>query len=286
MRVINNNLISNYFSYLILVFPISLILGQAFVEIFSGLLIIFFFSSVDYNFYKKNKFYINLFLIFYLYLIIRSLFFSQEFEKIRSIIFYFRYLFFCCALVLFLNKINFSKKLNIKYIFYIFLLLILDSIFQYYNGKNILNIPLYNEFRASSFFGKELILGSFLFRMLPFILIVCVLCKLDLKKNLVKLSIFFSLYIFAVLISGERTSFFLLLLIIFLLILLINDFRKVLFYGLIFFLFINLILSFSNKNPLDRMFKYTVSQIVSKKVSSNVNEALNIIVNEKVDNLE
>lgn len=278
MRVINNNLISNYFSYIILVFPISLILGATFVEIFSGLLIILFFSSVDNNFYKKNKFYINFFLIFYSYLIIRSLFFSQEFEKIRSIIFYFRYLFFCCALVFFLNKINFRKNLNIKYIFYIFLLLILDSIFQYYNGKNILNIPLYDEFRASSLFGKELILGSFLFRMLPFILIVCVLCKLDLKKNLVKLSIFFSLYIFAVLISGERTSFFLLLLIIFLLILLINDFRKVLFYGLIFFLFINLIFSFSNKNPLDRMFKHTFSQIVSKKVSSNVNQ--------KEDNLE
>jgi O-antigen ligase len=110
--------------------------------------------------------------------------------------------------------------------------------------------------------------------MLPFILIICILNKLDLEKNTYKLSIFFSLYFFATLISGERTSFFLLLLTIFLLIVLIKDFRKILLYGLIFFLFINLIFSFSNKNPFDRMFKYTFSQIVLKKVPLKENEKL------------
>jgi O-antigen ligase len=273
-RLLKNNTISNYLAYLAITFPISLILGPTFIEFFSGLLIIFFLINVDKNFYNKNKFYINIFLIFFFYLVIRVLLFSNEFEKIRSILFYFRFLLFCCAIVFFLNLIVFSKKFNVGYIFFLFLLLVLDSIFQYYNGRNILNIPLYNEFRASSFFGKELILGSFLFRMLPFILIICILNKLDLEKNTYKLSIFFSLYFFAILISGERTSFFLLLLTIFLLIVLIKDFRKILLYGLIFFLFINLIFSFSNKNPFDRMFKYTFSQIVLKKVPLKENEKL------------
>jgi hypothetical protein len=192
MRVAKNNVISNYLEYLILIFPISLTLGPTFIEIFSGLLIIFFFIKVDKGFNQKNKFYINLFLIFYSYLVVRSLFFSNEFDKIRSILFYFRFLFFCCAVIYCLNKINFTKKFNVKYIFFIFLLLILDSILQYYYGRNILNIPLHNTSRASSFFGKELILGSFLFRMLPFILIICILFKLDLKKNILKLSICFS----------------------------------------------------------------------------------------------
>ncbi len=269
MRVVKNNPISNYLAYLILIFPISLILGPTFIEIFSTLLIIFFFSKVDKGFYQKNKFYINLFLIFYLYLLVRTLFFSHEFEKIRSILFYFRFLFFCCAIIYCLNKINFTKKFNVKYIFFIFLLLILDSILQYYNGRNILNIPLHDTFRASSFFGKELILGSFLFRLFPFILIICILFKLNLKKNIFLLSIFFSLFFFAVLISGERTSFFLLLVTIFLLIILIKDFRKILLFSLIFFLFINLIFSFSNKNPYDRILKYTFSQMNLQKVELN-----------------
>jgi hypothetical protein len=284
MRVVKNNPISNYLAYLILIFPISLILGPTFIEIFSGLLIIFFFTKVDKSFYQKNKFYINFFLIFYLYLVVRTLFFSHEFEKIRSILFYFRFLFFCCAIIYCLNKINFTKKFNVKCIFFIFLLLILDSILQYYNGRNILNIPLHDTFRASSFFGKELILGSFLFRMFPFILIICILFKLDLKKNTFQLSIFFSLFFFAVLISGERTSFFLLLLTIFLLIILIKDFRKILLFSLIFFLFINLIFSFSNKNPYDRMLKYTFSQMNLQKVDLKVNENLrNLELNKKIN---
>ena len=284
MRVVKNNAISNYLAYLILIFPISLILGPTFIEIFSGLIIIFFIIKLDKGFYQKNKFYINFFLIFYSYLVVRTLFFSHEFEKIRSILFYFRFLFFCCAIIYCLNKINFTKNFKVKYIFFIFLLLILDSILQYYHGRNILNIPLHDTFRASSFFGKELILGSFLFRMLPFILIICILFKLDLKKNIFKLSIFFSLFFFAILISGERTSFFLLLLTIFLIIILIKDFRKILLFSLIFFLFINLIFSFSNKNPYDRMLKYTFSQMNLQKVDLKVNENLsNLELNKKIN---
>jgi hypothetical protein len=286
MRVEKNNVISNYLEYLILIFPISLILGPTFIEIFSGLLIIFFFAKVDKGFYQKNKFYINFFLIFYLYLVVRTLFFSYEFEKIRSILFYFRFLFFCSAIIYFLNKINFTKKFNVKYIFIIFLLLIFDSILQYYYGRNILNITLHDTFRASSFFGKELILGSFLFRMFPFILIICILFKLDLKSNIFKLSIFFSLYFFAVLISGERTSFFLLFLTIFLLIILIKDFRAILLCSLIFFLFINLIFIFSKKNPYDRMFKYTFSQMISQKVDSKVDSKLDSKLKQNFSNLE
>lgn len=284
---IKNNLNSRYLSYLALIFPISLILGPTFIEIFSGLLIIFFFIKADKSFYKINKFYIIFFLVFYLYLILRSFFYTYEFEKIRSILFYFRFIFFSCGLIYCLNKINFNTKYNIKYFFLIFLILILDSIFQYYFGRNIFNVPLYNEFRASSFFGKELILGSFLFRMLPFILILCTLLKLDLKKNFFRLSIFFSLYFYAVLISGERTSVFLLLLMIILLIILIKDLRKILIYSFIFFLIINLIFSLSNKNPFDRIYKYTSSQIVLQKADNNPdNLNINNLDNLNIKNLD
>ena len=282
-----NNILDGIVVFFIILMPFIFILGPAFFEIFCFFLVITFLFKAKSSFYKTNKKYIYLFLVFFLFLLLRSLVFSLEFEKIRSVVFYFRFLFYVLALIYFINQINNKHKYFIKIIFFGFLLLILDSIIQYYYGKNIFNTPLYDQYRASSFFGKELILGSFLFRMLPFILILCILCKLDLKKNFIKLSIFFSLYFFAVLISGERTSFFLLLLTIFLLIVLLKDFRKILLYSLIFFLFINLIFSFSNKNPFDRMFKYTFNQIVSKQAPLKVNEkSSNLDLNEKSSNLE
>ena len=77
------------------------------------------------------------------------------------------------------------------------------------------------------------------------------------------------------LLSGERTSFFLLLITICLLIILIKNLRKALLYGLLFFVFLNLIFSFSIKNPFDRMFKYTFSQVVSQKNTKLSNLELN-----------
>lgn len=269
------NIYYNIPVYLILLFPFFFIMGATFVEIASFVIIIFFFRSANKEFYKKNIFYINIFLFFYLYLIFRSFFFTFDFDKIKSIIFYFRYLFFTCAMVFFIGRIDSKKKYFIDYIFLIFLTLILDSIFQYYYGKNIFNISLNDPFRPSSFFGKELVLGSFLFRFLPFIFMCLFLLKLNLKNNILKLSIFFSLYFFTILIAGERTAFFSLSLMIFLFLILIKDLRKILFYSLLIFLILSFVASFHSKNPYERMFGETFNQIYKKvKINDNNKEAI------------
>jgi O-antigen ligase len=269
------NIYYNIPVYLILLFPLFFILGPTFVEITSFIIIIFFFKSANKKFYKNNIFYINVFLCFYLYLIFRSFFFSFDFEKIKSIVFYFRYLFFTCAIVFFISRIDSKKSYFVNFIFIIFLILILDSIFQYYYGKNILNIPLNNPHRPSSFFGNELILGSFLFRFLPFICMCLFLLKFNLKNNILKLSIFFSLYFFTILIAGERTAFFSLSLMIFLLLILIKDLRKILFYSLLIFLILSFVASFHSKNPYERMFGETFNQIYKKvKINDNNKEAI------------
>jgi O-antigen ligase len=267
------NLHNNIPIYLILIFPLFFILGAAVVEIVSFIIIIFFLKSSTKEFYNKNIFYINIFLLFYLYLIIRSFFFSFDFDKIKSIIFYFRYLFFTCAFVFFVGKIDSKKNYFINYIFLIFLTLILDSIFQYYYGKNIFNIPINDPFRPSSFFGEELVLGSFMLRFLPFILMLLFLLKFNLKNNFFKLSIFFSLYFFTILISGERTAFFLLNLMIFLLLILIKDLRKILLCSLLIFLSLSFIASFYSKNPYQRLIGQTFNQIY-KKVNINHNKLI------------
>ena len=272
------NLYNNIPAYLILIFPLFFILGVTFVEIVSLIVIFFFFRFANKKFYKKNFFYINIFLLFYLYLITRSFFFSFYFEKIKSIIFYFRYLFFTCAFVFFIGRIDSKKNYFINYIFLIFLALILDSIFQYYYGKNIFNIPLNDPFRPSSFFGDELVLGSFLLRFLPYILMLLFLLKFNLKNNFLKLSFFFSLYFFTILISGERTAFFLLNLMIFLLLILIKDLRKILFCSLIIFLTLSFIVSFHSKNPYQKMFVQTFNQMYEKV---NLSDSKLIIENKK-----
>tara|TARA_B110000503_G_scaffold96428_1_gene145014 strand:+ start:258 stop:1538 length:1281 start_codon:yes stop_codon:yes gene_type:complete len=255
--------------------PFLFILGPTFVEIFSFFLVTLFLFEAKSSFYKNDKKYIYLFLVFYFYILLRSLFFSLEFEKIRSVVFYFRFLFYVLALIYFINQINNKHKYLVKIIFTGFLLLILDSIIQYYYGKNIFNIPLYDQSRASSFFGKELVLGSFLFRFLPFIFIILLLHKFNFHKNKLNLSFFLGLYFFTVLISGERTSFFLLFLTIFLLLVLIKKLRKILLYSLSFFLLLILITSYFHKSPFDRMFISTWNQIFEPKNNISITEPKN-----------
>ena len=48
-----------------------------------------------------------------------------------------------------------------------FISLIIDGYVQYIFGRNLLGYELYNEYRVSSFFGSELILGSYLARFFP-----------------------------------------------------------------------------------------------------------------------
>ena len=65
-----------------------------------------------------------------------------------------------------------EKNINLlKYLFISILIcyssLIIDGYIQYFFGKNLFGIELYKDYRVSSFFGSELILGSYLARFFP-----------------------------------------------------------------------------------------------------------------------
>jgi len=260
MKIYKNSF--NYLDYFFfLLFPFSFVIGVGAVEVFSFLLIIYLFKKADKFFYKKYYIFIYIFLIFYSYFLFRSLIFSLDFEKIKSILFYFRFALFTLGFIFFLEKFRFDNKLILKVIYFSFLILIADAIFQYFYGQNIIGLKLYHIERASGFFGKELILGSFLFRFLPFLFLILILFKLNIKKNLIYLSIFFGLYYFAIFISGERTSFALLIMAIVLLFFLFKDFRKVIALSLILFSFLILVTYFFKKEGVERMFITTMQQI-------------------------
>ena len=122
-----------------------------------------------------------------------------------------------------LNILN--KNLNILII--IVSILFLDSSIQYIFGKNILGFPIvdFGNYRISSFFGSELILGGYIARILPIILSLIFLSRdLKNKKNVdIKLSIICFLSISIAIYSGERIAVFHTVLISFFTIFFLND---------------------------------------------------------------
>ena len=82
----------------------------------------------------------------------------------------------------------------------------LDSCIQFYFGKNIIGY-VYNKPRLSSFFGDELILGSFFFKLLPIFIFINYILQIKKFKFLNELFLFF--IIIMIIFSGDRAAAFL-----------------------------------------------------------------------------
>jgi O-antigen ligase len=240
-------------------------LGRVSAEVGVFFIIILFlydiFKNKNYIFFKN--FYFYYFLLFYLYFLIRTLFYSSEFDDFRTILFYIRFGLFFIALNYFLSRVSFNKNHLFIFLFF-FIFLILDSTIQYYYGTNIIGIEAHNG-RATSFFGKSLRLGSYLLRFFPFILIIILIYDVNLKKNKFYLSLFFAFYAHTIFLTGERTSFFLLALMFLLIFFLLNKFRAILIFSFVFFIMIVLFSNlFSEKKSYDRVVNTTINQIIEK----------------------
>jgi O-antigen ligase len=265
MKLIRNKDINNFPYFLILFFPIFPLLGRVSAEVGVFFIIILFlydiFKNKNYIFFKN--FYFYYFLLFYLYFLIRTLFYSSEFDDFRTILFYIRFGLFFIALNYFLNRVSFNKNHLFIFLFF-FIFLILDSTIQYYYGTNVIGIEAHNG-RATSFFGKSLRLGSYLLRFFPFILIIILIYDVNLKKNKFYLSLFFAFYAHTIFLTGERTSFFLLALMFLLIFFLLNKFRAILIFSFVFFIMIVLFSNlFSDKKSYDRVVNTTINQIIEK----------------------
>lgn len=213
-------------------------------------------SSLIFLFYviKSNKYYfflnipIVLFLTFCFYCILVSIFVSDDILlSFESSLFYFRFGVFAC-LIWFLIE----KQKNILNYFYFFLIisfsvLVLDGYFQYFTGSNVVGLPKYGA-RVSSFFGDELIMGSYLSRLFP-LLFALFLIKKKNKSELYFIGLLFILIDVLIFISGERTAFFYLNLSTIFIIILIKKYQK---FRLITFLIAFIIIGFlvSNNNSV------------------------------------
>jgi len=251
----------NYFIvFIIPVFPILLISGPFLSDLFCiilGLLFVLRLTQLKKfsEFLYDYKYYIYFFLSYTVYLNLNSLFsFNPSISLISSITF-FRIFLFIFALGFFLfyyNKIY--KSFYIIFLISIFLLF-LDSSIQYFFDLNIFSNKEIHQNRISSFFGEELIMGSYTSRILPIALACSFLTEVKNKNfwNIVMLTISG----FLVMFSGERLAgFYYIGICAIYFVLIKKNFLKFL---IIIFCSILIIISFKS-SVVDRFYKNTISQ--------------------------
>ena len=157
-------------STLTIIIPFLLLTGPFLPDFAVSLCAIFFlYNSLKYPKiyvkYYKNKFFIY-FIIFWLIMIVSSLFSLNILFSLKTSFFYIRFILFSLS-TWFLLK-NYPRFPTLFYYSLIFSIsiLILDSFLQFFTNKNIFGWPIIGT-RLSSFFKDELILGSYLSRLLP-----------------------------------------------------------------------------------------------------------------------
>jgi len=267
-----NSELKNKFFLPLFFLPLTYVIGIAVVEVF----LLFYLFYLFFNGYEKNlvnkKILIILFL-FSTYVAVNA-FFQIPTNLKYSSIFHIRYVFLSIAVFFFFEKysnIKFNKNLILSVFFIVILILLFDSFFQFFFGENIFGQKLF-AYRVSSFFGDDLILGSYLIRLLPIILWYLFYFRIDINSNKFYFTSFFSAYFIVIYLSGERTSFVLLLAIIFLSMIFISELRQILIRSMIIMsLFVILLaaLNFGKTDITHRMFNKTYKQIIEQ---NNVQE--------------
>lgn len=225
------------------------------VSLSSLVFLIYLFKKKNFNYFNKKV--VITFFVFCLYCILVSIFFAKNrILSFESSLFYFRIGIFACLIWYLIEQ---DKKI-LKYFYYAlaicFSVLVVDGYFQFFLGFNIIGLPMYSE-RISSFFGSELIMGSYLSRLFP------LLFSLFLIKKKGNLEVYFITGLFIlvdilIFISGERSSFAFLNLSTLFIIILIKKYQKLRLYTFIFSLIIITTLSYYNDKISNRMINSTL----------------------------
>lgn len=254
------NSISSFSQIIIISFPFLLISGSLLPDTACVLIGIFYLIfAIKNKSLAECKNYIIYFLIFiFIYINLNSFFSFNPKISFGTSLPFFRIILFIVGLSYFLNK---HKNLKI-YFFYSscvsICLLLIDSLVQYFYGINLIGLKLLDETRVSSFFGKELIMGSFVARILPLVLALSYFIDSIHIKNIRTAILFFSGFL--VLLSGERTSFLLYLFSLILFLFLNYNKKKIFIFLSIFLLFFLILFSFNSK-PVNRIFYHTFNQL-------------------------
>ena len=266
MRIINLLNVKIFISSII---PF-LILGPFFPDLIVSLsaLIFLFYAIRNKKFYYFNNKPLIIFFIYCIYCILVSIFLAKDIlPSLKPSLFYFRIGVFACLIWYLIEQ---DKKI-LNYFYYAlvicFSVLVVDCYIQFFLEFNIIGLPAIRD-RISSFFGTELIMGSYLSRLFPLLFALFVIKK----SKIFEVYFIGGLFILIdglIYISGERASFVFLNLSTLFIIILVKKYQKFRFYSFICGLILITVLSYSYDKISNRMIYSTLESFGVPKVKES-----------------
>ena len=191
---------ANIVSYLICLLPISLIAGSLIGNTVVLLIcLIFLFDIIQqkkiYLLQDKNFYFL---LIINLYIVLNSIFISQNQESIIKAVGFIRFIILALALSYYFD---FYKERILKFWSFVFLIVSIDILIEFSFGKNILGFSSAYYGRIASFTGDELKIGGYYFGFI----LICL--SFFYNKNQKIFLILALTFLLISLIIGERSNF-------------------------------------------------------------------------------
>jgi len=247
-------------SYLLYLLPIALVTGPFLADLFLTLIglsfLIILLKEKCWNFF--NHFIIKILIIFYIYILIRSLLSSNPMLSLEGSLFYIRYIFFSLGVAyIVLHNKNFFNYFG-NFLFLTIALVTIDAIIQYWFGFNMLLYERPGE-QLTGFFVDEKILGSYLARLMPLCFAFIIIKN---KKSYLFLFLFILILSDVVIyLSGERSAFFYLLASTFIIVITTKKWKAFRLATFILSIVLIILISYFNSDIRERMVDLTVSQI-------------------------
>ena len=252
MNFIKKNQIINFLIVSIIPF---LIWGPFFPDLIVSFSALFFLYNRlnNNNFYYFNNKPFIIFLLFLMTAIVSSLESKDVSQSIVSSLVYFRIGIFSC-LIWYLIE---NDKSILKYFYYALVIcfsaLVIDGYLQFFTGSNIIGLAK-SGVRISSFFGDELIMGSYLSRLFPLLFALFLVKKKD-KYERYYIGVLFILVDVLIYISAERAAFFFLNLSTVFIIILIKEYQKFRLITFICAFVLIVVLTLTSETLSNRMIK-------------------------------
>ena len=273
MTIKRNNIYHNLLfisSLLLILVPAALISGPFLPDLFITLIALIFLTLYSKD---KNKVltiskitFFKLFIVFFVFIILGSIFSNSIFLSLKSSATYIRFGIFSIAVIyIFKNNENFIKFFYLTLIFTLVILLF-DGYFQYFTGKNTFGYSNIRPDRLGGLFFDELILGSYISKILPILMTFIFLNKRIIHRNYTILLVVLS-YIL-IFLSGERSAFLLATLYLVLILPFIADTKKLVIIIILTITFFSSLIM-SNKTLKSRYFDQMLTHTFQKTSTSS-----------------
>ena len=280
---IKTNFIEKCFLILFCFLPISMIVGNLLINLTFFLILIIFFIDLainkNFSFLKDNSFWLLIF--FFLTLLVNLIFSLDIFTSLPRVLKILEII----AFVILLKKIITNYQLEFENIIFgvwaiIFSILIIDIIFEMIFGFNILGLKSYMPGRIASFFGDELVVGSFFIAYSSIYL--GRISKLFKQNSNIKLTVLIVFLVTVSFLIGERSNFIKFFIISFFLCFFIINADLKYKISVIFLLLTTLFLIFNfNENIKYRYYSQSILNFKAETKNIEKEDSQNFIINTK-----